>query len=61
MLNTDGDGYRFFVHYKGWNSRYDEWVDYKNVTLDVNNETEEVSKNEVCLICTIIKYKIIYI
>jgi len=23
---TNGSEYRFYVHYNGWNSSYDEWV-----------------------------------
>lgn len=25
-------GYRYYVHYVGWNSRYDEWVDHLRIS-----------------------------
>lgn len=36
MIN--GDGFPiYYIHYKGWKSKYDEWV-YESVLLDVNDK-----------------------
>jgi Ras-related protein Rab-1A len=54
------EGYRYYVHYVGWNSRYDEWVDHLRICSKrgpdgINSETGaepdtdvDPSKNEVC-------------
>lgn len=42
---------KFYVHYKGWNSRYDEWIDFSRIALkskgpEVDNDADS-SKSEV--------------
>lgn len=53
---------KYYVHYKGWNSRYDEWIDETRVaskTEDqepqpkVNNHSDS-SKCSSLEVCTII-------
>lgn len=42
---------RYYVHYKGWNSRYDEWIDMSRIAKkykepQVDNDADS-SKSEV--------------
>ncbi|XP_050438294.1 AT-rich interactive domain-containing protein 4B-like isoform X2 [Adelges cooleyi] len=46
---------KYYVHYKGWNSRYDEWIDLTRIALkskapepepDVDNDGDDSSKSE---------------
>lgn len=48
---------KYLVHYKGWNSRYDEWVESSRTALKSKGSTREPEhdetdslKNEVCCI-----------
>jgi len=51
---------KYYIHYKGWNSRYDEWIDamriaYKTKDLEPrpevhNADSSKSSPPEVCII-----------
>lgn len=45
---------KYLVHYKGWNSRYDEWIDFTRIASvcpepepELDNDAD-LSKSEVC-------------
>lgn len=48
---------KYLVHYKGWNSRYDEWVESSRTVFKAKGSIKEHEpdetdslKNEVCCI-----------
>jgi len=52
---------KYYVHYKGWNSRYDEWIDVMRIAyktkdpepgpeVDIDADSSKSSPPEVCLI-----------
>jgi len=51
---------KYYVHYKGWNSRYDEWIDIMRIAyktkdseprLEVDNaDSSKSCPPEVCII-----------
>lgn len=54
MCDFNGEK-KYYVHYKGWNSRYDEWIDITRIALkskgpepepEVDNDADS-SKSEV--------------
>lgn len=50
VCSVDEDQKRYYVHYKGWNSRYDEWIDKSRIASKSESGEEsspEPSKNEV--------------
>lgn len=49
---------KYYVHYKGWNSRYDEWIDVMRIAYktkdpepgDNDADSSKSSPSEVCII-----------
>ena len=57
---------KYYVHYKGWNSRYDEWIDVMRIAcktkdpepepgIDNDADSSKSSPLEVCIIIYNIK------
>ena len=38
------DGQSYYVHYNGWNTRYDEWIDSTRVVEKVTTPSKGVSR-----------------
>lgn len=52
---------KYYIHYTGWNSRYDEWIDKNKIRFKIieilhgpgdliNEDLSEISTSEVCKI-----------
>lgn len=46
MCDIEGNK-KFYVHYKGWNSRYDEWIDILRIAYKTKDPEPEPGVDNV--------------